>query len=125
MTGNKVFLVSAGREGTDGLPRGQPRAYVEVGDVAALPWWVDVEPGRLGGGNVLPAGWMDGGWKGEMPSEAHLEHVVSAHGRPRHTYLCFLQGIVPWWFRYLRVCVIRRIVGRRTQARAVHKVWWS
>lgn len=45
------------------------------------------------GGSIL-VGCVDG-W-GEMPSEAHLEHVVTAHGRPRHTHLCFLQGIVPW-----------------------------
>lgn len=52
LTGNKVFLASAGREGTDGFPHGQPRAYVEVGDVAALPWWVDVyvDPGAWVGG---------------------------------------------------------------------------
>lgn len=45
-----------------------------------------------------------------------MENVVSAHDRPRHTYLYFLQGIVLWWFRYLHVDGIRRIVGRRTQA---------
>jgi hypothetical protein len=55
--------VFAGREGTASRVARQPRTYVEVEKVAALPRWVDVDvsPGAWVREECSRRGWMEGG----------------------------------------------------------------